>query len=214
MAEEGLFGALGRIASTFIGGAPDGHRYAWNAIAPWFQELSKAASMRWLPHLVHGINCQCQVMGPHGQPAPCPGSAIAACVACKFPVCLDHSFVSGKGDAICYVCAVATINAADKQHRAPPPPPGSGPDPRSAGGYSRAPGAAADPVLSQQLTAARKRLGVKKSASAEEINAAYRMLAKKWHPDRHPADRVTAERRFIAVTAARDLLLKHLEKPQ
>jgi DnaJ-class molecular chaperone len=48
-------------------------------------------------------------------------------------------------------------------------------------------------------------LGVAKTASPEEIKAAYRKLAKKLHPDLHPDDK-TVEARFKEVTGAYDLL--------
>ena len=48
-------------------------------------------------------------------------------------------------------------------------------------------------------------LGVPKTASAEEIKAAYRKLAKKLHPDLNPGDR-SAEARFKEASAAYDLL--------
>ena len=48
-------------------------------------------------------------------------------------------------------------------------------------------------------------LGVARSASAAEIKKAYRGLAKKLHPDRHPDDPTAADR-FGTVTAAYDLL--------
>jgi DnaJ-class molecular chaperone len=48
-------------------------------------------------------------------------------------------------------------------------------------------------------------LGVKPTASAEEIQKAYRKLAKKFHPDLNPGDR-QAEDRFKAISAAYDLL--------
>lgn len=50
--------------------------------------------------------------------------------------------------------------------------------------------------------AARKLLGVAASASAEEIKAAYRRLALTAHPDQGGS-----EERFIALKAARDVLL-------
>jgi DnaJ-class molecular chaperone len=48
-------------------------------------------------------------------------------------------------------------------------------------------------------------LGVEKTASAEDIQKAYRSLAKKLHPDLNPGDK-SAEDKFKDVTAAYDLL--------
>ena len=50
-----------------------------------------------------------------------------------------------------------------------------------------------------------KTLGVKKDASQEEIQKAYRRRAKKLHPDLNPGDR-QAEEQFKEVSAAYDLL--------
>jgi DnaJ-class molecular chaperone len=48
-------------------------------------------------------------------------------------------------------------------------------------------------------------LGVAKSASADEIKAAYRKLAKKYHPDLNPGKK-EIEQKFKEITAANDLL--------
>jgi DnaJ-class molecular chaperone len=48
-------------------------------------------------------------------------------------------------------------------------------------------------------------LGVSKSASADEINKAYKSLARKHHPDRNPGDK-TAESRFKEIQNAYDVL--------
>jgi DnaJ-class molecular chaperone len=48
-------------------------------------------------------------------------------------------------------------------------------------------------------------LGVAKTATTEEIRAAYRRLAKQSHPDLHPGDK-KAEERFKQISAAHDLL--------
>jgi DnaJ-class molecular chaperone len=48
-------------------------------------------------------------------------------------------------------------------------------------------------------------LGVKKDASASEIQKAYRRLAKKLHPDLNPGDK-SAEEKFKTIAAAYDLL--------
>lgn len=48
-------------------------------------------------------------------------------------------------------------------------------------------------------------LGVARTASEAEIKAAFKKLARKFHPDLHPGDKA-AEARFKAVSAAHDLL--------
>jgi molecular chaperone DnaJ len=48
-------------------------------------------------------------------------------------------------------------------------------------------------------------LGVKKSASAEDIRKAFRKLARKYHPDVNPGDK-TAEEKFKALSEANDVL--------
>ncbi len=50
-----------------------------------------------------------------------------------------------------------------------------------------------------------KILGVPRTAAAEDIRKAYRVLAKRWHPDTNP-DKPEAETRFKAVSAAYALL--------
>src|SRR5207249_12275089 len=48
-------------------------------------------------------------------------------------------------------------------------------------------------------------LGVKKSASAEEIRKAFRKLARKYHPDVNPGDKAAKEK-FKALSEANDVL--------
>jgi molecular chaperone DnaJ len=48
-------------------------------------------------------------------------------------------------------------------------------------------------------------LGVKKTASAEDIRKAFRKLARKYHPDVNPGDK-TAEEKFKAISEANDVL--------
>src|ERR1700758_673294 len=48
-------------------------------------------------------------------------------------------------------------------------------------------------------------LGVKKTASAEEIRKAFRKLARKYHPDVNPGDK-KAEEKFKEISEANDIL--------
>src|SRR5271169_3820284 len=48
-------------------------------------------------------------------------------------------------------------------------------------------------------------LGVKKTASAEEIRKAFRKLARKYHPDVNPGDK-SAEEKFKTLSEANDVL--------
>src|SRR3974377_1322412 len=48
-------------------------------------------------------------------------------------------------------------------------------------------------------------LGVKKTASAEDIRKAFRKLARKYHPDVNPGDK-SAEEKFKALSEANDIL--------
>ena len=43
-------------------------------------------------------------------------------------------------------------------------------------------------------------LGVAKNATDAEVKKAYRQLALKWHPDKHPDDKDRAEAMFISIT--------------
>lgn len=53
-------------------------------------------------------------------------------------------------------------------------------------------------------------LGVSKDSSAEEIRKAYKLLARKWHPDKHPASsKQEAEARFKAAAQAYEALNDH-----
>src|SRR5437773_1603584 len=54
-------------------------------------------------------------------------------------------------------------------------------------------------------------LGVKKSASTEDIRKAFRKLARKYHPDVNPGDK-TAEEKFKALYNANDVLSDHKER--
>ncbi|WP_083265583.1 DnaJ domain-containing protein [Pseudomonas sp. 1D4] len=49
-------------------------------------------------------------------------------------------------------------------------------------------------------------LHITENASQEVVKAAYKALAQKWHPDKHPSNRVKAERYFKIITRAFEVL--------
>lgn len=209
MPEEGFLGTFARMASTFIGGAPDGHKHVWNAIAPWVNELTRSASAHWLQHLVMGIPCEVLVRDASGLGIPCPGAAIAACSVCQAPTCLNHAFVNSAGAAVCFPCVATDIDEHHKPgQRVPPGSPRAPPRPRS---ESPPPPKSPRADLAA-LAAARKVLGVKRGTAWEDLEKRYRALLGLHHPDKHPGD-PDATRRFVAIRSAYDLLKQAREAP-
>jgi len=51
-------------------------------------------------------------------------------------------------------------------------------------------------------------LNLERGASRAEIRRAYRRLAFRWHPDRHPGDPEAAENRFLEIARAYSLLME------
>src|SRR5207302_8858088 len=56
-------------------------------------------------------------------------------------------------------------------------------------------------------------LGVKKSASQDEVRKAYRKLARKYHPDVNPGDK-SAEEKFKEISEANDVLSDQHKRSQ
>ena len=54
-------------------------------------------------------------------------------------------------------------------------------------------------------------LGIKENADPSEIHSAYRLLARKWHPDRYPEgpERAWAENKMIDINIAYNALVSH-----
>lgn len=222
MAKEGLLGALGRFASGLADAAPEGPRNVWSAIGPWVADLTRSASQHWLPHLLTGIPCEViHRPQPLGIGVQCPSPAIAGCAVCRKPVCLDHSFVARGAQAICFPCAKQAIDDHAPGGPRPASPRGHSPDPgapphssEASSGTGHANGQApphppTDPTLAARLTAARKILKVKRSATWTEVEASYKALLVKHHPDLNPQNRAQAEARFKEVRVAYDLLKQH-----
>ncbi len=153
----------------------------------WATSLSQQALIRWSAVILSGIPCTFS----HA----CNRPAIGACLCCKKPTCLEHSFISGDAHAICFACVRQAAPQANP-HRAAPPP---------------------SPRADQQENEMRKKflrvLGLKERPGGvpdEEVRAAFKKLAAKHHPDRmrDPAKREAAERKFKELNAAFQWLTK------
>merc|ERR1739847_146613 len=55
-------------------------------------------------------------------------------------------------------------------------------------------------------------LGVALNATDAEVKRAYRQLALKWHPDKHPDDKERAEAMFISITEAYEHIIADPER--
>jgi DnaJ-class molecular chaperone len=49
-------------------------------------------------------------------------------------------------------------------------------------------------------------LGIGKRATDKEISSAYKILTKKWHPDKHIANKTEAEKRMCEINEAYSIL--------
>ena len=203
--KESFLGAFARIAEGVLGSAPDGPKNVWLAIAPWVNDLTRNASVHWLPHLLTGIPCEVVFRDPQsGVSSRCPGPAIAACSVCRKPCCINHSFVSRSCQAVCFACVQQDIDDHAPKINWPPGTRGhsagqgsAAPHPNGAQGqpgpHAPPPNPRSDP-LDVQIARARKILRVKRSATWDEVRAAHRRLVFKLHPDKNPGDSAAALR--------------------
>jgi hypothetical protein len=200
-----LLETLGRVVLTFQS-APHGvSGRIWDELRPWMANLARFAAPKWLPRLSFGFACSLPRPDGHA----CPRPAVAACDSCGRPCCLDHARIDQWGDAICYACCWEIQQKKQAERAAGGPPPGRGGQ-EQAGQSPPQP-----PISEQELAWARRTLGVKKSTEWKEVQAAYRKLLAKWHPDHHAGPGyAAAEAKFKNVRNAYDLLVKERERKE
>lgn len=156
--------AIGRVAAGFQFAPSGAGGRVWEQLRPWIAQLTLSAVPRWLPRLVLGAPCHVAVMRD-GATSRCPSHAVGACVLCRQPTCLSHSFVNAAGDVACFVCISKQTQGATGA-----PPPDTGARPRR--------------PTEEDVKQAARILGVRKNASWPRIQKAYREKVKTAHPDR------------------------------
>lgn len=191
---------LGRIAAGLQFSGPG---KVFEYLKPWAQRLALAAAPKWIPYLALGQPCHVLEMREGGA-VRCGHVACGTCEVCHLSTCLEHSFIASSGEQICYVCVSKQAQAPNGKSA------GNGAAGKGAG-TGAGTGTGADKVdwTPEQVTAARRVLGVKKSSTWEEIRSAFQAKVKKVHPDQGG----TAEE-FKKVHDAYELLKKVRENAQ
>lgn len=119
----------------------------------------------------------------------CKGKAIGQCIACKHPTCFEHAMISPATGEMCCLFCVSKLGVVQQ----PPPPAANGHN-----GHAQ-PGVDVKALRKKHLAT----LGLADPTDWDEIEATYKDLAKKHHPDRarpHLRDKATA--RMAAINAA------------
>jgi hypothetical protein len=149
---------------------------------------------RWIAFARSGVGCSIH-SGRPGEPLrPCHSPAIGGCVCCRKPVCIDHTMVGADGVLLCRACVVKHIPQSQQQ-QPPPPPPAAQPDRRR--------------LREHHLQVLR----LEGNPGEEEIMAAFKELARLYHPDTVPEpERAAAHEQFVAVNNAKDFLLAELRR--
>jgi len=202
---------IAELLGQFLGGVAGSDNgvpgRVWAEVKPWIAALLPNATKKWLPTIAGAISCEVPV-GRRGE--GCDHAAVANCVVCFRPACLQHGLIDSTGDIICYPCtqeakvlvpparrarAAASGGRARSSAGEPPPPPHE---------EAARPGK----PTTQQVMAALVVLGLTPSATWEQAKAAHRKLMVTYHPDkqRTAAKKAQAEVKAKEVSAAFEVL--------
>ena len=174
------------MGARLVQQAASGGRVADRYLRASLSLLSHAG--RWAAVENSGVVCAVSRKTPLGEVLPCRSGAIAGCVSCGRPVCLDHAFVSPEaGNAICYSC-VALAQAASKDEVEPcadketfSGPACSCKNPWKINEDCPLHGELAHSVTRRRMLSV---LGLSGNPSWKRVQARYRELVKLYHPDR------------------------------
>lgn len=185
---EGVSSAVSGAVADRLSGA---ETTLTDHLGPWSKHFLATAVPKIEATLRLGQGCEAG--GLHqGREHPCDETAALVCASCRRFSCLAHSFVSWRGEALCWKCAAGAVAAAARAR-------GDAPRTNSAGG---------GPPPPRQSQADKTRfclrvLGLEPGASWEEVASAFRKLGAKWHPDRaDAAQKAEYEEKFKRISEA------------
>lgn len=171
------------IFQQFLGGAAAQVGPVLRELGEWFTVLQGHALKRWTPIVVSGARCSVRK-----DKRPCGGIGMVACELCGQVVCLRHAAVACNATAICETCSddyAEVVKGRAKERPEPEPAPG-------------------DPAAKKR--AALRKLGLAADSTWDEVKAEYRVLVKKYHPDKHhgasPSDRKKVEQKMREINDA------------
>jgi len=204
-----MFNGLGldRLVATLVGQASQRVQTRdpfFDSLLPWLGRMQQSVVERWRAFYQHAAPCAVPVVGFQGA-EQCPEIAVGMCAACSEPACCHHAMAASNGDVLCLRCANEAVNLLRSNQRQR----GYEPPPRRPRGADGAPPPSDDVEERKYL----RELGLKPPTDWAEIQAAYKALLIKWHPDRAPADkRAKHEEKFKKVRAAYDWLATKYNK--
>lgn len=156
------------------------------AFEEWIEKLDQAAGRRWQAAFVRYTPCMVPVNRAGGR-QPCAAPAVAPCACCSEPTCIVHAMVAQNADVICLKCVNVYVRLARQARKE-----------------------ALDPHAKIRR-AHLATLGLKPGAPWHDVEAAYKRLMVRWHPDKN-ANKDKAHAKFVAIRAAFDWLRADTER--
>lgn len=193
------------VSSFAKGEANDYLEVFQGVMAPWLKALALHGVPRFKAMAARGISCEAS-NERDGQRYACALPGVADCAACGRKSCLHHAFITWKGDALCWHCASHTV--VQMSMNPPQRPEAEGgwrrPNVPPPGGHGVPPQDEKRRQVELEVIRCLQLLGLPRSATASDLEAAFKSYVKRNHPDKvqDPRERELAEQQFKQVSAA------------
>jgi len=198
----------GRVAVALQGAPPGVSQRMWSQLGPWVRQLVMHAADKWIARATAEFPCQVPLYRGGVHLGSCSESAVTVCDVCGRSACLNHCRVDQFGDAICYGCIFEAMRRRDAAGQAPPANRGRTPWDRGGPQQPQEPEVGAPDAEQAALKAAYRLLGVRPSATDDELKGALKRKLARWHPDRFKteAKKSEAEKQFKEAQAAYEVI--------